>query len=120
MRQRPERASPLVDNLMERLGRPNAPDNHLVLPRRQPFVSLVAELIERHTERSSPLLAHVVVQLRLHGWGRDFENLDARAGVGELLAEAQGKAVQSGFGGGVGGQAEGWDDGEVGACTGWC
>ena len=115
LRQKFKRPPPLINNIHELLLRPNSPDNDLIFPTSQTLIRLVAELSERHSQRSPFLLAHIVVQLGLHRrWG-DFKDFDVRASADELFAEAEREAIQCGFGGRVGGHVPGWDNSEVGA-----
>ncbi len=58
------------------------------------------------------------MEFRLHGRRGNLQDLDVGAGVGELIAEAEGEAIEGRFRGGVGRHVPGWDDGEVG--TGAC
>ena len=74
LRQKLKRPPPLIHNIHKLLRRPDTPNNDLVFPTRQPFIRFVAELGQRHPQRAALLLAHVIVQLRLHGRRGDFED----------------------------------------------
>ena len=83
-----ECAPPLVHNIHELVLRSNTTNDDLVFPTSQTFVRFITELSERHAQRPSFFLAHIVVQFRLHGWWGDFKDLGVRSRVGELFAEA--------------------------------
>ena len=89
--------STLVHDIHELFRRSNATDDDLVFPTRKTLIRFVTEFGERHTMRSSPFFAQVVVQFCLHRrWG-DFEDFGFQSRVGELLAQAQGEAVERSF-----------------------
>lgn len=54
-------APTLIHDIHKFLLRPDAADDDLVFPSSQAFIRFVTELGERHTQRSSLFLPHVVV-----------------------------------------------------------
>ena len=59
--QKLKRTSTLVHDIHELFRRSSATDDDLIFPTSQTLIRFVTELGERHTQRSSLFLAHVVV-----------------------------------------------------------
>lgn len=110
-----KRAPSLVHDIHELVLRPNAANDHLVFPTRQAVVRFIAELVEGHSEDASLFVSHIIMQLCLDWWWRDFKDLDVRAGISELFTKAKGEAVEGRFRSRVRRHVPCWDNGEVGA-----
>ena len=59
--QKLKRTSTLVHDIHELFLRSDATDDDLVFPASQTLIRFITEFGERHAQRSSPFLAHVVV-----------------------------------------------------------